>query len=97
MTKTTIGPPIRIPSDGDTFNAAAFNVAYCALADRTQLLELGVSWLGQGWFVVAAYCVGFAVMLGVLGWQPDARSAPRPAVPPPRVMVPIGMNPGAHA
>ena len=54
-------------------------------------------WLGQGWFVVAAYCVGFAVMLGVLGWQPDARSAPRPAVPPPRVMVPIGMNPGAHA
>ena len=42
-----IGPPITIPSDGDTFNAAAFNVAYRSLADRTQLLELGVMWLGH--------------------------------------------------
>lgn len=53
-----IGPPITIPSDGDTFNAAAFNVAYRALADRTQLLELGVSWLGQGWFTGGVYPSG---------------------------------------
>lgn len=32
------GSTFQIPSDGDTFDAAAFNVAYEALADRTALL-----------------------------------------------------------
>ena len=29
-------------------------------------------WVSQGWPVVAAYVVGFFVMLAVLGWHPDA-------------------------
>ena len=32
-------PPYQIPSDGDAFNASAFNVAFQALGDRTQLLQ----------------------------------------------------------
>ena len=31
-------PPFNIPSDGDTFNAAAWNIAIQALADRTQTI-----------------------------------------------------------
>ena len=31
-----------------------------------------VQWLRHGWHVVVAYVVGFAVMLMVLGWHPDA-------------------------
>ena len=30
-----------------------------------------VRWLRQGWFVPAAYFVGFFVMYGLWGWQPD--------------------------
>ena len=29
-------------------------------------------WLRHGWYIVPAYVVGFVVMLGVSGWQPDA-------------------------
>ena len=29
-------------------------------------------WLVNGWHVALAYVVGFAVMLAVLGWHPDA-------------------------
>ena len=29
-------------------------------------------WLRHGWFVVAAYLIGFLVMLSILGWKPDA-------------------------
>ena len=41
-------------------------------------------WLRQGWFVAVAYAVGFFVMLGVLGWHPEA---PRKAMaePPTRL------------
>lgn len=35
----SLTPQFTIPSDGDTFDAAAFNVAYQALADRTQYLQ----------------------------------------------------------
>jgi hypothetical protein len=28
------------------------------------------AWLRQGWHVVVAYIVGFAVMLAILGWHP---------------------------
>jgi Na+/H+ antiporter NhaD/arsenite permease-like protein len=31
-----------------------------------------VAWLKGGWHVALAYVVGFAVMLAVLGWHPDA-------------------------
>jgi hypothetical protein len=30
-----------------------------------------VRWLKEGWFVPAAYFVGFFVMYGLWGWQPD--------------------------
>ena len=29
-------------------------------------------WLRHGWFVVLAYIIGFAAMLTILGWHPDA-------------------------
>jgi hypothetical protein len=29
-------------------------------------------WVSQGWPVVAAYVIGFFVMLAVIGWHPDA-------------------------
>lgn len=35
----SLTPQFTIPSDGDAFTAAAFNVAYQALADRTQYLQ----------------------------------------------------------
>jgi hypothetical protein len=38
----SLTPPFNIPSDGDTFNAAAFNVAFQALADRTQFLNQAI-------------------------------------------------------
>jgi hypothetical protein len=33
------------------------------------------AWLRHGWFVAAAYVVGFFVMLAMLGWNPTAESA----------------------
>lgn len=39
---TALTPQFTIPSDGDVFNAAAFNVAFEALADRTQFLAQGM-------------------------------------------------------
>ena len=40
-------------------------------------------WLRHGWHVVIAYVVGFAVMLFVIGWHPDAPHRNRTAVEPP--------------
>jgi hypothetical protein len=37
------------------------------------------AWLKGGWHVALAYVIGFAVMLAVLGWHPDA--AHRPPAP----------------
>jgi Na+/H+ antiporter NhaD/arsenite permease-like protein len=38
------------------------------------------AWLKGGWHVALAYVIGFAVMLAVLGWHPDAaHRAPAPA------------------
>lgn len=31
-----------------------------------------VKWLTQGWFVIAAYVIGFMVMYALLGWHPHA-------------------------
>ena len=42
-------------------------------------------WLKEGWFVTAAYIVGFAVLMGVLGFHPGVR--PRGAVEPTPVSV----------
>jgi Na+/H+ antiporter NhaD/arsenite permease-like protein len=30
-----------------------------------------VQWLRHGWYIIAAYLVGFCLMLGLLGWRPD--------------------------
>lgn len=38
----SLTPQFTIPSDGDVFNAAAFNVAFQALADRTQFLATNI-------------------------------------------------------
>lgn len=38
-TNGSLTPPFNIPSDGDVFNAAAFNVGFQMLADRTQNLN----------------------------------------------------------
>lgn len=35
-------------------------------------------WLTQGWHVLVAYVIGFAVMMAVIGWHPDG---PSPQVP----------------
>ena len=43
-------------------------------------------WLTQGWHVVVAYVAGFAVMLGLLGWNPqvprllESRGVAKPAI-----------------
>jgi len=41
------------------------------------------TWLRHGWHVIVAYIVGFAVLLGTLGWQPTPKRgdaiAPHPA------------------
>jgi hypothetical protein len=29
-------------------------------------------WLKHGWHVAVAYVIGFAIMLAVIGWHPDA-------------------------
>ena len=39
-------------------------------------------WLRFGWHVALAYVAGFAVMLAVLGWSPDAGQKPAPAASP---------------
>jgi Na+/H+ antiporter NhaD/arsenite permease-like protein len=41
-------------------------------------------WVRHGWFVAVAYVVGFFVMLGVLGFHPQAPAKVR-ATPPSRV------------
>jgi Na+/H+ antiporter NhaD/arsenite permease-like protein len=44
------------------------------------------AWLRAGWHVAVAYVIGFAVMLAVHGWVPDApHRAPLDAVPAPAV------------
>jgi Na+/H+ antiporter NhaD/arsenite permease-like protein len=40
-----------------------------------------VSWVRHGWFVAVAYVVGFAALLGALGWHPDPHPL-RSAAPP---------------
>jgi Na+/H+ antiporter NhaD/arsenite permease-like protein len=44
-------------------------------------------WLAQGWHVTLAYIVGFAVMLSLVGWHPDAPHKPV-AVSPPAIAAP---------
>ncbi len=45
-------------------------------------------WLRHGWWVAIAYVVGFAVMLAVLGWHPDAQHKKRVESPrTPTIMV----------
>jgi Na+/H+ antiporter NhaD/arsenite permease-like protein len=37
------------------------------------------AWLRGGWHVALAYVIGFAIMLGLLGWHPDAARKTVPA------------------
>ncbi|WP_228276392.1 citrate transporter [Dechloromonas sp. H13] len=53
-----------------------------ALSNMYPEAKSAVNWVRQGWHVMLAYVVGFAVLLAVLGWHPEAphKAAP-PAVP----------------
>jgi hypothetical protein len=42
-----------------------------ALANLYPEARSVVTWVRQGWFVVVAYVVGFAVLLLTCGWNPD--------------------------
>jgi len=43
-----------------------------ALSSMFPEAKSAVQWLRHGWHVVLAYVVGFAVLLGTLGWHPEA-------------------------
>lgn len=43
-----------------------------ALSSMYPQAKSAAQWLRHGWHVVVAYVVGFAVLLAVLGWHPDA-------------------------
>ncbi|HJV92775.1 MAG TPA: citrate transporter, partial [Azonexus sp.] len=43
-----------------------------ALSNMYPEAKSAAQWLKHGWHVAVAYVVGFAVMLAVLGWHPDA-------------------------
>jgi Na+/H+ antiporter NhaD/arsenite permease-like protein len=43
-----------------------------ALANMYPEAKSAGRWVSQGWPVVAAYVIGFFVMLAVIGWHPDA-------------------------
>lgn len=67
----SLTPQFTIPSDGDAFAAAAFNVAYQALADRTQSLAgamslKAVTFTASGSWTVPAGCY-FALLYGCGG------------------------------
>jgi Na+/H+ antiporter NhaD/arsenite permease-like protein len=54
-----------------------------ALSNMYPEAKSAVQWVKHGWHAVLAYVVGFAVMLAVLGWHPDAghkKTVPTPAV-----------------
>lgn len=44
-------------------------VAICSMFPEARSV---VNWVKKGWFVAAAYVVGFAVLIGILGWHPHA-------------------------
>ncbi len=46
------------------------------------------SWLRHGWHVAVAYVIGFAAMVLVIGWHPQA-----PRVPPPPIVAPAPVAP----
>jgi hypothetical protein len=43
-----------------------------ALANMYPEAKSAGRWVSQGWPVVAAYVIGFFVMLAIIGWHPDA-------------------------
>lgn len=40
-----------------------------------------VAWIKGGWFVAVAYVMGFAVMLALIGWNPETKRRPRKQPP----------------
>jgi len=49
-----------------------------ALASQFPSARSAVAWVRGGWHVALAYVIGFAFMLAMIGWNPDAKL---PAVP----------------
>ncbi|MBF0283649.1 MAG: citrate transporter [Magnetococcales bacterium] len=39
------------------------------------------AWVKNGWYIVAAYVIGFFVMLALVGWNPSEKRAVQPAQP----------------
>lgn len=66
----SLTPQFTIPSDGDAFTAAAFNVAYQALADRTQYLQKRID--GAAATVTKTIPLGTARSLGVSAIAPQS-------------------------
>lgn len=52
-----------------------------ALSNMYPEARSAVQWVKHGWHVPVAYVAGFAVLMAVLGWQPDAGHK-KPAAPP---------------
>ena len=52
-----------------------------ALSNMFPEARSAVQWVKHGWHVPVAYVAGFAVLMAVLGWQPDAGHK-KPAAPP---------------
>jgi Na+/H+ antiporter NhaD/arsenite permease-like protein len=55
-----------------------------ALASQFPAARSAVAWVRGGWHVALAYVIGFAFMLAVIGWHPDAKlpAAPKAASAP---------------
>ncbi len=64
-----------------------------ALSNMYPEAKSALAWLKAGWFVALAYVVGFAVMLALLGWNPEpARKASSPGS-----VHPVGIQTGVAA
>jgi len=55
-----------------------------ALASQFPAARSAVAWVRSGWHVAVAYIIGFAFMLAMIGWKPDAKlpEAPKSATAP---------------
>ncbi|MEP7316574.1 MAG: hypothetical protein ABI667_07745 [Sphingomicrobium sp.] len=74
---------LALKQDGYDWALLAFTVGYggsmvwfgsSAGVALTNLFPEGrsvVAWLREGWFIPVGYVVGFAIMLGLLGWNPS--------------------------
>jgi Na+/H+ antiporter NhaD/arsenite permease-like protein len=47
------------------------------------------AWLRGGWHVAVGYVLGFAVLMAVVGWEPEGHAGSRPATPSAESAVPV--------